>query len=612
MTLPTSPLPDVAPAREAEGAHAADAFGALPVWDLGALYGGPDDPAIAADLEAAGAEAQAFAEKYEGKLAGLGGAGLAGAVEAYEAMQSRLGRVMSYAMLRYAQNTQDPARAQMMGNLQVQVTTLTQPMVFFTLELNKLAPEMLEAAYAESAELTRYKPWLDRVRALAPHQLSDELEKFLHDMSVVGASAWNRLFDETMSGLTFEVLGETLALEATLTLLQDKDRAKREAAGRAVAAVLGENIRLFTLITNTLAKEKEIEDRWRKMPAPDHGRHLANQVEPEVVDALREAVTAAYPRLSHRYYALKAKWLGLEKLEYWDRNAPLPQAEDKVIGWDEAKDTVLGAYEGFSPKMAELAAPFFSEGWIDAPASPGKSPGAFAHPTIVDAHPFVLLNYLGKPRDVMTLAHELGHGVHQRLAAGQGELLSSTPLTLAETASVFGEMLTFRRLLAAETDPARRKQFLAGKVEDMINTVVRQISFYEFERRVHAERREGELSSDRLGQIWLEVSTESLGPAMHFEEGYETFWAYIPHFIHSPFYVYAYAFGDGLVNALYAVYEKGEPGFQDRYFEMLAAGGSKHHKELLAPFGLDASDPAFWNEGLNLIDRFITELEGMD
>ncbi|MEL6575513.1 MAG: M3 family oligoendopeptidase [Pseudomonadota bacterium] len=619
MTRPTSSLaPAFAaafasePAREAEGAHAAGEFGALPVWDLGALYAGPDDPAIAADLEAAGAEAQAFAERYEGKLGSVGAAGLAEAVAAYEAMQSRLGRVMSYAMLRYAQNTQDPARAQMMGNLQVQVTTLTQPMVFFTLELNKLPPETLEAAYAESAELSRYKPWLDRVRALAPHQLSDELEKFLHDMSVVGASAWNRLFDETMSGLSFEVMGETLALEATLTLLQDKDRAKREAAGRAVAEVLGENIRLFTLITNTLAKEKEIEDRWRNMPAPDHGRHLANQVEPEVVDALREAVTAAYPRLSHRYYALKAKWLGLEKLEYWDRNAPLPEAAEVKIGWDDAKDMVLSAYEGFSPKMAALAEPFFTQGWIDAPASPGKSPGAFAHPTIVDAHPFVLLNYLGKQRDVMTLAHELGHGVHQRLAAGQGELLSSTPLTLAETASVFGEMLTFRKLLAAETDPARRKQLLAGKVEDMINTVVRQISFYEFERRVHAERREGELSSERLGEIWLEVSTESLGPAMHFEEGYETFWAYIPHFIHSPFYVYAYAFGDGLVNALYAVYEKGGPGFQDRYFEMLAAGGSKHHKELLAPFGLDASDPAFWNEGLNLIERFITELEAMD
>ncbi|MEM6676618.1 MAG: M3 family oligoendopeptidase [Pseudomonadota bacterium] len=609
---PLSPFPAIEPAHEAEAGGAAEAFGALPVWDLSALYQAPDDPALENDLTKAEADAAAFAERYEGKLATLDGAGLAEAVAAYETMQTTLGRVMSYAGLRYAQNTQDPERARLMGNLQVQVTMLTQPMVFFTLELNKLDADHLAGLYESAPALARYKPWLDRVRALAPHQLSDELERFLHDQSVVGTAAWNRLFDETMSGLTFDVDGEALALEATLTLLLGKDRAKREAAGRALAKGLGENIRLFTLITNTLAKEKEIEDRWRRMPAPDHGRHLANQVEPEVVDALREAVTGAYPRLSHRYYALKAKWLGLEQLEYWDRNAPLPEAEDKVIDWEEACDTVLSAYEGFSPRMAELAKPFFTEGWIDAPASPGKSPGAFAHPTVVDAHPFVMLNYLGKQRDVMTLAHELGHGVHQRLAAGQGELLSSTPLTLAETASVFGEMLTFRRILEAETDPARRKQLLAGKVEDMINTVVRQISFYEFERRVHAERREGELTAERLGEIWLEISRESLGPAMHFEEGYETFWAYIPHFIHSPFYVYAYAFGDGLVNALYAVYEKGEAGFQEKYFEMLAAGGSKHHKDLLAPFGLDASDPAFWNEGLNLIDRFITELEAMD
>ncbi|MEM6945018.1 MAG: M3 family oligoendopeptidase, partial [Pseudomonadota bacterium] len=591
MTLPQRIAPTDPRAHAPEGSAAAGEFGALPVWDLGALYAGPDDPALEQDLTVAAAEAEAFAARYEGKLAALDGAGLAEAVAAYEAMQTRLGRVMSYAGLRYTQNTQDPARAQMMGNLQVRVTSITNPMVFFTLELNRLPADGLETAFQGSAELARYRPWLDRVRALAPHQLSDELEKFLHDMSVVGSSAWNRLFDETMAGLSFDVDGEKLSLEPTLTLMQDRDRAKRESAGRAMTKVLGENIRLFTLITNTLAKEKEIEDRWRQMPAPDHGRHLSNQVEPEVVDALREAVMAAYPRLSHRYYALKAKWLGLDKLEFWDRNAPLPEAEDKVIGWDEAQEMVLTAYEGFSPKMAELARPFFTEGWIDAPSIPGKAPGAFAHPTVVDAHPFVMLNYLGKPRDVMTLAHELGHGVHQRLAAAQGELLSSTPLTLAETASVFGEMLTFRRLLDAETDPARRKQLLAGKVEDMINTVVRQISFYEFERRVHAERREGELTSDRLGEIWLEISGESLGPAMSFEPGYETFWAYIPHFIHAPFYVYAYAFGDGLVNALYAVYEKGEPGFQDRYFEMLAAGGSKHHKALLAPFGLDASDP---------------------
>jgi oligoendopeptidase F len=415
-----------------------------------------------------------------------------------------------------------------------------------------------------------------------------------------------------MAGLEFEVDGEALPLEATLNLLSDRDRSRREAGARALAGVFQAKLPLFARITNTLAKDKEVEDRWRKLPSPQTARHLSNDVEPEVVEALRNAVVAAYPKLSHRYYLLKAKWLGLDRLEVWDRNAPLPQEADRRIPWDEARATVLDAYAGFDPRMADLAAPFFDKGWIDAPVKPGKAPGAFAHPTVTDAHPYVLLNYLGKPRDVMTLAHELGHGVHQVLAAPQGELLSSTPLTLAETASVFGEMLTFRKLLAQATDAAQRKILLAGKVEDMINTVVRQIAFYDFECKLHAERRKGELTPDDINALWMSVQAESLGPAFTFMEGYETFWSYIPHFIHSPFYVYAYAFGDGLVNALYAVYEEGDPAFAEKYFEMLKAGGSKHHKALLAPFGLDASDPAFWDKGLTMIARFIDELEAME
>jgi oligoendopeptidase F len=588
-------------------------LGTLPEWDLSDLYPGADSPELAADLARVESDCKAFAEKYEGELAGLGGDGLARAIVEYEEIDRALGRVMSFAGLRYYQNTADPERGKFLGDMQGRITALTQPLVFFTLELNRVEDTVLEAALAESPELARYKPWLDRLRAMRPHQLSDELEKFLHDQSVVGATAWNRLFDETAAALSFEVEGEEspLGLEATLNLLSDPDRMRRKAAGEALAGVLQQNLRLFSRITNTLVKEKEVEDSWRKMPAPDYGRHLANDVEPEVVEALRVAVQAAYPRLSHRYYAMKAKWLGLERLEYWDRNAPLPETDDRVVPWDEAKSTVLDAYSGFSPRMAELAEPFFDNGWIDAGAKPGKAPGAFAHPCVTDVHPYVMLNYLGKTRDVMTLAHELGHGVHQRLAAGQGELLSRTPLTLAETASVFGEMLTFRKLLATETDAAKRKALLAGKVEDMINTVVRQIAFYEFERRIHAERREGELTSDRIGEIWMAVQGESLGPAVNLAAGYETFWAYVPHFIHSPFYVYAYAFGDGLVSALYAVYEQGEAGFQDKYFDMLSAGGAKHHKELLAPFGLDASDPAFWDKGLSLIEGFIDELEVM-
>ncbi|SET31468.1 M3 family oligoendopeptidase [Oceanicella actignis] len=611
QTPPLAPLPRTFPASEAAREGGGAPLGDLPEWNLDDLYPGMDSPELRRDLDWARNEAAAFAADLEGRLAALDGAGLAEAVRRYEKLQQVLGRIMSYAGLLYYQNTADPARAKFMGDMQEEVTRITTPLVFFTLELNRIDDEALARALADP-ELARYKPWLDRLRAFRPYQLSDELEKFLHDQSVVGAAAWNRLFDETMARLTFEVEGEELPLEATLTLLSDADRGKRAAAAAALSEVFAQNLPLFVRITNTLVKEKEIEDRWRKLPTPQMARHLSNQVEPEVVQALRDAVVAAYPRLSHRYYALKARWLGLDKLQHWDRNAPLPEEEDRKIPWDEARRIVLEAYADFSPRMAELAEPFFDKGWIDAPVKPGKAPGAFAHPTVTDVHPYVMLNYLGKTRDVMTLAHELGHGVHQRLAAAQGELLSSTPLTLAETASVFGEMLTFRKLLAAQTDPRRRKALLAGKVEDMINTVVRQIAFYDFESRVHEARREGELTAERIGRIWLDVQSESLGPAFEFAPGYENFWTYVPHFIHSPFYVYAYAFGDGLVNALYAVYEEGDPDFERKYFDLLAAGGAKSYRELLAPFGLDASDPGFWDKGLGLIASMIDELEAME
>ncbi|MBP9048642.1 MAG: M3 family oligoendopeptidase, partial [Tabrizicola sp.] len=556
----------------------------------------------------------AFAKTYEGRLGRQDAAGLLACVQEYERIEVIAGRLMSYAGLRYYQNTIDPERAQFMGNAQDKVTTATTPLVFFSLEFNRLDDDHLARLMAANADLARYKPVFDRMRAMRPHQLSDELEKFLHDESVVGASAWNKLFDETMAGLMFQVEGEAeeLNLEATLNLLTDPVRSRREAAAHALAGVFDRNIKLFARIHNTLTKEKEIHDRWRKMPTPQHGRHLSNHVEPEVVEALRNAVVAAYPKLSHRYYRLKAKWMGLDKLQVWDRNAPLPTETPRTVDWPEARRTVTEAYAAFDPRMAELAKPFFDKGWIDAGVKPGKAPGAFAHPTVTTVHPYVMLNYLGKPRDVMTLAHELGHGVHQVLAAGQGELLSSTPLTLAETASVFGEMLTFRKLLDGAKTPAEKKTLLAGKVEDMINTVVRQIAFYDFECKLHAARAEGELTPEDINALWMSVQAQSLGDAFEFMDGYETFWAYIPHFIHSPFYVYAYAFGDGLVNALYAAYAAGLPDFQEKYFAMLKAGGSKHHKDLLAPFGLDASDPKFWDKGLSMIAGFIDELEAME
>ncbi len=587
-------------------------FGDLPEWDLSDLYAGEDDPALARDFDWLDGECAAFAADYEGKLEGLDAAGLLAAVKRDERISTVAGRIMSFAGLRYYQNTTDADRAKFMADCQDRMTVCTSKLVFYGLELNRLDEAHLNARLDADADLGRYRPIFDRLRAMRPYQLSDELEKFLHDQSTVGATAWNRLFDETMAGLEFEVQGEVMGLEATLDCLTDRDRARREAAARELAATFAEHVKLFARVHNTLAKEKEIEDRWRKMPTPQTGRHLSNHVEPEVVQALRDAVVAAYPKLSHRYFELKRKWLGLDKLQVWDRNAPLPAEAERKIGWAEAERTVMEAYAGFDPRMAEIAKPFFTDGWIDAGVKPGKAPGAFAHPTVTEVHPYVLLNYLGKPRDVMTLAHELGHGVHQVLAADQGELLASTPLTLAETASVFGEMLTFRALLAQAKHPAERRVLLAGKVEDMINTVVRQIAFYDFECKLHAARAEGELTPDAINALWMSVQGESLGPAFEFMEGYEVFWAYIPHFVHSPFYVYAYAFGDGLVNALYAAYEEGDADFQAKYFEMLKAGGSKHHTELLAPFGLDASDPAFWDKGLSMISGFIDELEAME
>jgi len=591
---------------------AATDLGNLPSWNLADLYPAPDAPELEAAFEDSKKKADSLATDYEGKLAELSGAEMAQAIRRYEELSEVMGRIMSYAGLLYQQDTSNAESGQFYGNCQGRVTDISTPTVFFTLEMNKIDDAVLEKQIAESDELARYKPWIDRLRSFRPYQLSHELEKFLHDQSVVGSSAWVRLYDEHLAGLRFDVDGEELPLEAALNLLSDTDRSKREAAAHSLAGVFEANLPIFTRVTNTLVKEKEVEDRWRKLPTPQSGRHLANHVEPEVVDALRDAVQNAYPKLSHRYYALKAKWLGLEKLEYWDRNAPLPEKDDRKIPWTEARDTVLEAYGGFDPEMANLARRFFDEEWIDAPVRPGKASGAFAHPTVTTAHPYVLVNYLGKTRDVMTLAHELGHGVHQLLAAGQGELLSHTPLTLAETASVFGEMLTFQSLLKAETDPGRRKALLAGKVEDMLNTVVRQISFYEFENRVHAARKEGELTAEQIGQLWMDVATESLGPSINLADEYANFWTYVSHFIHAPFYVYAYAFGDGLVNALYARYQEGEEGFQQRYFDMLKAGGAKHHSELLKPFGLDASDPAFWDQGLSLISSMIDELEAME
>ncbi len=590
-------------------------LGVLPQWRLEDLYESMNSPRFLSDLKRAQEEAKQFSEAWRGKLAAIaeaenGGERLGEAVRTYEGLQDLTGRVMSYASLLYASDTSDAARAKFYGDTHERVTALSGDLLFFELELNRIDDAMLELALAAPA-LAHYRPWLEDIRKERPHQLTDDIEQLFLEKSVSGVAAWNRLFDDTMSALRFDFEGESLTLEPLLGKLQDPDEKKREAAANALAATLGANLRLFSLITNTLAKDKEISDRWRKFADVANSRHLANRVEGEVVEALVSAVTDAYPRLSHRYYALKTRWFGKERLPHWDRNAPLPDAPQRLYRWETARDTVLDAYGRFSPRMADIARRFFDEGWIDAPVRPGKAPGAFAHPTTPSAHPYVLVNYLGRPRDVTTLAHELGHGVHQVLAGVNGALMAPTPLTLAETASVFGEMLTFRSMLAAVSDPAERKSMLAAKVEDMLNTVVRQIAFYKFERLVHLERRKGELTAERINELWMSVQAESLGPAIELKSGYETYWAYIGHFVHSPFYVYAYAFGDCLVNSLYGVYENAREGFAERYLAMLSAGGSKSYAELLRPFGLDAKDPAFWSIGLKVIERMIGELEAM-
>ncbi|MBT5660271.1 MAG: M3 family oligoendopeptidase [Rhodospirillaceae bacterium] len=588
----------------------------LPEWDLADLYPGRESAELEAGFDQAESAAKAFEARFEGKVGDIDGAAFGAAIIEYEAQEEILGRIMSYAFLVYAGNQSDPELAKFYQGAQERCTDISTRLIFFTLEINR----MDEAALAEKMAVpaaAHYAPWVRDVRAFRDHQLSDEMEKILHEKMVAGRTAWVRLFDETMADLRFPFQSgtgehESLTESEILHKLSDKDGAVRRQAGLSLGRVLGENIRQFALITNTLAKDKEIDDRWRRYAQPVSYRNLSNQVEDQVVEALRGAVTLAYPDLSHRYYALKSRWFGVEALDFWDRNAPLPQDDNRVIPWAEARKTVLDAYGDFSPELATIGQRFFDSPWIDVPPRPGKASGAFAHPTVPSAHPYLLLNYQGRVRDVMTLAHELGHGVHQVLAGPQGALMSDTPLTLAETASVFGEMLTFRALLKAEDDPARRRVMLAGKVEDMLNTVVRQISMFDFECRVHDERRSGELTAERLGDIWLETQTESLGPSIRLGDDYRHFWAYIPHFIHSPFYVYAYAFGDCLVNSLYAVYEGVPEGFAGRYLDMLRAGGTLRHKELLAPFGLDAADPAFWSKGLGVISGLISELESME
>jgi oligoendopeptidase F len=580
-------------------------------WDLRDLYAAPDDRRISDDLAWARDAAKAFRSEYERKLAELNGVQLAEAIRRYEEIIERLHRLLSYAQLSFSADMKAPESGRFLQDMQERCNDISTETLFFCLELNKLDEETVEKQLADPAA-QRWAPWVRDSRMYRPHQLDDEIERLLHDKSVAGAGAWRRLFDQTMSDMRFDVAGEKLTLADTLNRFDNPDAGVRKTAAKALGTGLGANIGIFSLIVNTLAKDKEIEDRWRSYPQPVSYRNLSNKVEDEVVAAMVGAIRDAYGELAHRYYRLKAHWFGQDYLDYWDRNAPLPGDDDRRYRWSEARDIVLDSFGQFDPRMSDIARRFFDRPWIDAAPRPGKDSGAFCHPVVPSVHPYVLMNFYGRSRDVMTLAHELGHAVHQVLAGEQGTLLSDTPLTLAESASVFGEMLVFRALLAQQDSATTRRRMLAGKVESMLNTVVRQIAFHEFEERVHGDRRAGELSSERLGEIWMAVQSESLGPSFRFDDEYRHYWAYIPHFVHSPFYVYAYAFGDCLVNSLYQVYSEGHAGFQDKYVAMLKAGGTLRHRDLLRPFGLDAGDPGFWRRGLDVIASFIDELEQLD
>ncbi len=582
----------------------------LPRWNLTDLYTSPRSESLQTDIKKLRAMAAQFRSDYQGNIGQLSAELLTQAIQTYEAYSDLSGKIASYAYLTFSENMEDSQKSSFYQSIMEAVSDADSDTVFFTLELNNIADDTLDALIKSSPSLKMYQPWLREIRLFRPHQLSEELETMLHEKSITGKQAWSRLFDEKLAEVRFDYDGETLAIGDILDKLSDHGEDTRKKAAHSLGKGLASEAKFFAYITNTLAKDKAIEDKKRRFSAPISSRNLSNSIEDEVVEALLSTVQKNYPALSHRYYALKAKWLNVDKLDYWNRNAPLPETDKRLIPWGEAREIVLSAYHDFSPTLAEMGQEFFDKNWIDAPSLPGKDSGAFSHPTVPSSHPYILMNYQGKLNDVMTLAHELGHGVHQLLAREQGALMCDTPLTLAETASVFGEQLTFQAILKQQNNNKDRKNIIAKKVEDMLNTVVRQIAFCEFERRVHNDRKQGELSVEQLAGHWMNVQRESLGPALQFDDLYQHYWAYIPHFIHTPFYVYSYAFGDCLVNALYAQYQSGGvTGFEEKYLTMLKAGGTLHHTELLAPFHLDASQSNFWQKGLDIISHYIDELE---
>ena len=584
----------------------------LPAWDLSDLYSGISDPQVEKDLSAYLAYNQQLSDKYKGKVASLSGPDFAKAVKLYEQASVVASKLGIFAYLNMVTQMKNKEAVAFYQNINEKLTESGKLSIFFTLEINALSEEAFQALLKDK-NVAFYRPWLEKIRLFKPYELAEDMEALLADKALTSSAAWVRLYDETSSKLKYIVNGKEYNDAELSKLLQDKDPKVREAAGKEMNRVNKENGELFTFIYNMIIKDKAISDDKRGFKSPIASRNLDNMVEDEVVDSLAEAVRAKYASIAERFYKLKAKWLGKEKIQYWDRNAPLPFADDKKYSWDEAVKLVLEAYGEFSLKLQEVAKDFFSHNWIDVPPRDGKRSGAFAMPMPEQFHPYLMLNFVGKQNDVLTLAHELGHGCHMRLSAKQGDLNDDTPLTLAEVASVFAEMLTFQSLLKKLDDDKAKLCLIASKVNDMINTALRQIAFHFFETKVHAERKNGELSEERIAEIWLEVMRESLGQYVIVDDDSKYIWPIVSHFFHSPFYVYAYSIADCLVNSLYQVYrEKSVPDFADKYLHMLSETGIKRYDALLQPFSLNAHDKNFWDKGLSLIEEYIDELELLD
>ncbi len=584
-------------------------LGKLPVWNLKDLYESPKSKNLNNDLNQLSRITKKFEKKYTFKITKLTSSQLLKAIIELENIDIKIDKIMSYAHLLVAEDGNNEKNKIFYQQMQEQISNIASSIVFFSLELNEVSDAKLNKIYADK-KLEPYKNWIKNIRKFKPYQLDVKTEKLLQEKSITSRSAWVRLFDDTIASLKFPFKGKNLSSAEIFNFLSDKKESNRKKSAEVVSGVLKDNISLFTSITNNLAKDKSINDKWRGLPSPVSSRNLSNVVEDEVVEALTDTIKENYPKIAHRYYKIKAKWFKKKSLMYWDRNAPLPFQSQSVYSWKDAKRIVSDAYSNFDKRAGDIVNKFFDNSWIHAPVIAGKSPGAFAASTVPSAHPFILVNYQGKARDIATLAHELGHGIHQYLAGRkQTYFNSSTPLTLAETASVFGEMLTFKSLLSMTTKENERKGLLANKVEDMLNTVVRQIAFFEFEKCIHDQRKIKELSVNEICKIWIDVQKQSLGPSIKFNDDYKYFWSYIPHFIHSPFYVYAYAFGDCLVNSLFNVYESRLPKFEDKYITLLESGGSDTYDKLLKPFGLNPKKKDFWQKGVNVIESLIDQLE---